>query len=145
VKFAVVAPVVRTPPQSAGSSNSSFSQSSATTSSRAPSGDETQANEFWSNADASQSAPSAAGVTPPVTKWKKRGPGERTTAPAPSASAPSAASAPSPSSGSGPENLSAASAEPALATGADWSAARNSCAESAAARRTVAVSSRIRA
>ena len=75
MKFAVVAPVVSAPPHSAGSAKSSFSQPTATVSSRVASGEPTQLNAFWSSAVASQSAPSAAGVTPPVTKWKKRGPG----------------------------------------------------------------------
>ena len=81
MKFADVAPVVSTPPHSAGSSKSSFSQSIATVSSRVASGEPTQLNAFWSSAVASQSAPRAAGVTPPVTKWKNRGPGEAVAAP----------------------------------------------------------------
>ncbi len=61
------------------------------------------ANEFWSSTDASQSAPSAAGVTPPVTKWKFRGPAEATV---PSSAGPvsraSVSSAPWPCSGIAP-------------------------------------------
>ena len=34
-------------------------------------------NAFWSSADVSQSAASAAGVPPPMTKWKNAGPAER--------------------------------------------------------------------
>ena len=94
VKLAIVAPVVSTPPQSAGRSKSSFSQSTATTSKRAPNGEETQLNEFWSSSVVSQSAPNAAGVTPPVTKWKKRGPAERVAAGAPASNSASAADRP---------------------------------------------------
>jgi hypothetical protein len=72
--------VVRTPPHEAGSANSSFSQRIVTASRRDPSGVPTQLKAFWSSAVASQSAPSAAGVTPPVTKWNIRGPDDRTAA-----------------------------------------------------------------
>ena len=70
-------------------------------SSRLPSGDATQAPTFWSKVEVSQSAARAAGVVPPITKWKKRGPAERVAAASPSrASSLTAATAPSPSSGS---------------------------------------------
>src|SRR2546429_481079 len=114
VKFAVVAPVVRTPPQWAGSPKRSSSHATETCSSRAPSGVASQPPAFWSSRDVTQSAASAAGVEPPITQWKKRGPAERTCASMPSASSSSiAASVPAPSSGSGPPNRSAASSEPA--------------------------------
>src|ERR1700738_1849347 len=61
VKFAIVAPVVRTPPQLAGRPKSSLSQPTATFSSREPSGELTQLKEFWSRAEASQSGPRAQG------------------------------------------------------------------------------------
>jgi hypothetical protein len=68
VKFDIVAPVVRTPPQSAGSSNRSFNQVIATCSSLEPSGELTHSPALLSSVEASQSAASAAGVEPPVTK-----------------------------------------------------------------------------
>src|SRR5213592_4272722 len=75
--------------------------------------------------DVSQSAPSAAGVVPPITQWKKRGPEERTCASSPpSISWSSAASVPNPSSGRGPPKASAASLERASRTGAVGSDAR---------------------
>ena len=48
-KFAIVAPVVSTPPHAAGKPNSSFSHSIATCSSRPPRGVEIQAPGFWSS------------------------------------------------------------------------------------------------
>ena len=75
VKLANVALPTSAPPQPAGSPNSSRSQSSddrLDLGARAR--DETRANAFWSSSAAVQSAASAAGVAPPVTKWKKRGP-----------------------------------------------------------------------
>jgi hypothetical protein len=48
VKFAIVAPVVRTPPHDGGRAKRSFSQSIAISSSRVPRGDDSQANAFWS-------------------------------------------------------------------------------------------------
>ena len=76
VKLAVVAPVVRMPPHEAEGRRGRAATAWPSTSSCPPSGDDTHENEFWSTAEASQSAASAAGVTPPVTKWKKRGPAE---------------------------------------------------------------------
>src|SRR5437868_5035320 len=76
VKFDIVAPVVRTPPHEAGSSNRSFSHSIATCSTFEPSGELTHNPALLSMTDANQSAASAAGVDPPVTKWKNRGPAE---------------------------------------------------------------------
>jgi len=74
-----------TPLHSAGSPKSSFSQPTETCSSCIASGELTQLNAIWSSALASQSAASAAGVPPPITKWKKRGPADRV-APASAAS-----------------------------------------------------------
>ena len=68
VKLAIVAPLTSTPANSAGSSNSSRSQRTATPSSLEPSGEEAQPKATWSKAEVSQSAPSAAGVVPPMTK-----------------------------------------------------------------------------
>ena len=82
--MAIVPPVTSTPLKSSGSSNSSRSQSVAITSRRVPRGEAIQAATFWSSADVSQSAASAAGVVPPITKWKKRGPLERVAVAAPS-------------------------------------------------------------
>ncbi len=141
VKFAAVAPVVRAPPHSAGSSKSSLSQPSATVSRRVPSGEPTQLNAFWSSAVASQSAPSAAGVTPPVTKWKKRGPGEAVAASSPAASSSRASTAPDPSSGSGPPKPRATSSPSSGSTGRSSSAASHADAWSNASRAAAAVSS----
>ena len=70
---------------------------------RLASGEATQAPAFWSRAEVSQSAASAAGVVPPITKWKKRGPADRVAVSRPSrARSLIAGSAPAPSSGSAP-------------------------------------------
>ena len=126
MKLAAVAPVVSAPPHSAGSAKSSFSQSSATVSRRVPSGEPTQLKAFWSSAVASQSAPSAAGVTPPVTKWKKRGPEEPVAASSPVRSSSSAATAPEPCSGNGPPKRATASSTPCGSTGRSSRPARYS-------------------
>ena len=104
-------------------------------------GEPTQLKAFWSSAVASQSAPSAAGVTPPVTKWKNRGPGEAVAASRPPISSPSAASAPEPSSGSGPPKRPAASSAPSGSTGRSSSPASQAEASSKASRAASAVSS----
>ena len=116
-KFAIVAPVVSTPPHAGGSPNSSFSHPTATCSSRPASGVATHAPEFWSSVEVSQSAPRAAGVVPPFTKWKNLGPAECTAAPNPATSSSSAATAPTPSSGSDPPNAAAASSARGSRTG----------------------------
>src|SRR2546429_1814829 len=72
----MVAPVVNTPPQLVGRPKRSFSQPIATCSSLEPSGALIHTPALLSRVEASQSAASAAGVEPPVTKWKKRGPAE---------------------------------------------------------------------
>jgi hypothetical protein len=64
---------VSTPLQSSGRSKSSFSQSTEICSSRLANGELTQLNATWSSALVSQSAPRAAGVPPPITKWKNPG------------------------------------------------------------------------
>ena len=51
--------------------------SSEISSSRIANGELTQLNAIWSIELVSQSAASAAGVPPPITKWKNRGPAER--------------------------------------------------------------------
>jgi hypothetical protein len=110
VKFAVVAPVVSTPLQSAGSSKSCFSQSTEICSSRIANGELIQLNAIWSIALVNQSAASAAGVPPPITKWKKRGPADLVAAAsAASMSLRSASREPAPSSGSAPPIPSTAS------------------------------------
>ena len=141
MKLAAVAPVVSAPPQSAGSAKSSLSQSRATVSRRVPSGEPTQLKAFWSSAVASQSAPSAAGVTPPVTKWKKRGPEEPVAASSPVSSSSSAATAPEPSSGNGPPKRATASSTPCGSTGRSSRPARYSPACSYANAAAAAVSS----
>jgi hypothetical protein len=74
--LAIVAPLVRAPDHAAGSPKSSFSQRRTTSSVCAAAGLLAHSPAFWSIADASQSPARAAGVTPPVTKPKKRGPGD---------------------------------------------------------------------
>ncbi len=70
VTFAICAPVVSPTPDSGGRPSRSSSQPQATSSATAAAGEETALNAFWSHADASQSAASAAGSAPPVTKPK---------------------------------------------------------------------------
>jgi hypothetical protein len=69
VKLANVALCTSAPPQPAGSPIRSRSQSIATVSASVASAEELRENAFWSRSETSQSAASAAGVTPPVTKW----------------------------------------------------------------------------
>src|SRR6266542_4177407 len=66
--FPIVAPVVMTALQSRGRPKISFSHPVLINSSRDAKGELVQLYAFWSSVEASQSAPSAAGVTPPVTK-----------------------------------------------------------------------------
>ena len=68
--LAICAPVVRPTLHSAGRPSTSSSQPHATSSTTEAAGDETALNEFWSHAEVSQSAASAAGSAPPVTKPK---------------------------------------------------------------------------
>ena len=115
VKFDIVAPVVKTPPQPVGRRKRSFSQPMATCSSLEPSGALIHNPALLSRAEASQSAASAAGVEPPVTKWKKRGPAELVAASMPSVRRlVSVARLPFPSSGSSPTKRWVASSRPAL-------------------------------
>ncbi len=102
VKFAIVAPVVNPADVPAGSPNRSTSQPSTTSSTTAAAGDMTYIATFWSHVLVSQSAPSAAGCAPPMTKPKYRGPAVATrpgSAAAASVSTVSAASAPAARSG----------------------------------------------
>ena len=66
----------RAAPARAAARPAARSQSSATVSTASASRDEARTNAFWSSSDTVQSAASAAGVEPPMTKWKKRGPAE---------------------------------------------------------------------
>ena len=142
--MAIVAPVVITPSQSAGRRKSSLSQSTLTASRREASGELTHDRAFWSTSVASQSAPSAAGVTPPVTKWNIRGPADWMAACIPgSVSSRSAASVPSPSSGSDPApRLSLAATALGWRSGAESSESRYSRAALAASRTASAAASR---
>ena len=70
VTFAICAPVVSPAPDSAGSPSRSSSQPQATSSTTDAAGEETALKPFWSHAEASQSAASAAGSAPPVTNPK---------------------------------------------------------------------------
>src|SRR6476646_2664760 len=92
---------------------------------------------FWSHVDTNQSAASAAGSAPPMTKPKCRGPAVATRpGSAPAASASITAAGSSPRAGSGPPRaLRTAEASARAATGRSSSVARNASACSAAARR----------
>ncbi len=116
-KFAIVAPVVSTPPQVAGRPNSSFSQSIATCSSRPARGRRPTRPGSGRAPIVSQSAPSAAGVVPPSTKWKNLGPAECTAPSIPAISSSNAATAPTPCSGSGPPKPAATSSARGSRTG----------------------------
>ena len=70
VKLAIVAPVVNPTPALPGSPSASSTQRSVTASTAAAAGELTRLNAFWSQALTSQSAASAAGRAPPVTKPK---------------------------------------------------------------------------
>jgi hypothetical protein len=78
VTFAICAPVTRPTLAPGGRPSTSASHSAATASTAPAAGEETALNAFWSHADVSQSAASAAGSAPPVTKPKYRGPGDAT-------------------------------------------------------------------
>jgi hypothetical protein len=67
--LAKVALAVSAPPQPGGRPTSSRSQSSVTVSAASAKRDEARTNAFWSSRDTTQSAASAAGVEPPITKW----------------------------------------------------------------------------
>ena len=70
VTFAICAPVTSPTPAPAGSPSSSFAHAATVASAAAAAGDMTCRPAFWSHADVSQSAPTAAGSAPPVTKPK---------------------------------------------------------------------------
>ena len=72
VKFAIVAPVTKPTPLSAGSPSSSRNQAAATSSTATTAGVTFRSTVFWSQALTSQSDASAAGCEPPMTKPKKR-------------------------------------------------------------------------
>src|SRR5665648_607842 len=74
VVLAIWLPVTRPTPLPVGSASRSTSQLATTSSHTAAAGEDTPDAEFWSQADAIQSAPTAAGSEPPVTKPKYRGP-----------------------------------------------------------------------
>ena len=113
MKLANVALATSAPPNPSGSPNSDRSQSSATVSTEVANSDAARENAFWSSSETVQSAASAAGVTPPVTKWKNRGPAEWVADAVPTDSSRSAtAAAPSPTPGSSPPS-SPTRAEPA--------------------------------
>ena len=69
-----MAPVVNPTLTPAGNPNRSASQAPATSSATAAAGPMTYSPAFWSHAEVSQSAPSAAGSDPPITNPKNRGP-----------------------------------------------------------------------
>jgi hypothetical protein len=101
--LAKVALAVSAPPQPAGRPTSCRSQSSATVSAASARRDDARTNAFWSSRDTTQSAASAAGVDPPITKWKKRGPADAVAVAVPTRSSVSTAAwVPDPCSGSDP-------------------------------------------
>jgi hypothetical protein len=108
-----------------GARKSAFSHSTEICSSRIANGELIQLNAIWSSAPASQSAASAAGVPPPITKWKNRGPADRVAeASAASISVRSASSEPAPWSGSAPAIPEAASTARGGRTSAESTFAR---------------------
>ncbi len=78
IRLAIVAPLVSAPAQAAGRPNSSFSQRSTVSSVWAAAGLLSHIPAFWSMAEASSPPASAAGVLPPLTNPKKRGPPDAT-------------------------------------------------------------------
>ncbi len=72
VKFAIVAPVTKPTADSGGSPSRSSSHRPATSSAAAAAGVSDRSPTFWSHAEVSQSAPSAAGRVPPMTMPKNR-------------------------------------------------------------------------
>ena len=72
MKFAIVAPVAKPTPLSAGSPSSSRNHAAATSSTATDAGVTLRSTVFWSQAQTSQSAASAAGWEPPITNPKKR-------------------------------------------------------------------------
>ena len=136
MKFADVAPLVRAPLHAAGRPNSSCSHATATCSIRIANGELTQLNAIWSIALVHQSAASAAGVPPPITKWKNRGPAERV-APSEAASISSrtAASEPSPVERQRPPERAAGLAGPAGAPAPRRARARYRVASSVTSRK----------
>ena len=72
VKFAIVPPVTKPTALSVGSPSRSRTQRPATSSTAAAAGVSARRPVFWSHADVSQSAPSAAGSAPPITIPKNR-------------------------------------------------------------------------
>jgi hypothetical protein len=74
--LAIVAPLVSAPARPPAGRRAPCSQRRTTSSVCAAAGLPAHRPAFWSIAEASQSPASAAGVTPPLTKPKKRGPGE---------------------------------------------------------------------
>ena len=68
--WAIWQPVTKPNDTSAGSPSSSASHAPATSSTTEAAGPPTYSPAFWSHADVSQSAASAAGTAPPITKPK---------------------------------------------------------------------------
>jgi hypothetical protein len=84
-----------------------LSQRSATVSAVVANADAVDIPASWSSSDVTQSPAIAAGVDPPTTKWKNRGPDECVAAAAPIRSSSAIESGePWPSSGSGPSSPS---------------------------------------
>ena len=86
MRLAIVAPVTKPATVVEGRPKSSTSQRCATCSSVAATGEAVKAPAFWSHAAASQSAATATGCDPPMTKPKNLGPAEAMVAGEPTSS-----------------------------------------------------------
>jgi hypothetical protein len=114
VKLAICPPVTKPTDTWAGSPSSSASQRPATSSTTPAAGPATCSPAFWSQAAVSQSAASAAGSAPPITKPKKRPLGDATSpGSAALASALTTSRASTGCSGSGPPRAVRSSSRPA--------------------------------
>src|SRR5882724_4134325 len=139
VVLAICPPVTIPIPVPAGSPNSPVNQAITVSSTTAAAGESTKRPAFWSHALVSQSAPTAAGRLPPITKPKNRGPAVPTN-PGSARFASSSITRPagSPCSGSGPPRAARiASGRAAAPTGRALTPSRNRTAAACAASRAV--------
>src|SRR5467141_602529 len=139
VVLAICPPVTIPIPVPAGSPNSPVNQAITVSSTTAAAGESTKRPAFWSHALVSQSAPTAAGRLPPITKPKNRGPAVPTN-PGSARFASSSITRPagSPCSGSGPPRAARIASGPAAApTGRPLTPSRNRTAAACAASRAV--------
>src|SRR6267143_16038 len=139
VVLAIWPPVTIPIPVPEDSPNSSVNQPITVSSTTAAAGESTNRPAFWSHALVSQSAPTAAGRLPPITKPKNRGPAVPTN-PGSARFASSSITRPagSPCSGSGPPRATRIASAPAAApTGRALTPSRNRTAAACAAARAV--------